>query len=263
MRIIAIDDENPALYLVLDAINEVCPDAEVKGFNDPAELLEYAKDHPIDIAFLDIQIYEVLGTEVALQLKTLQPKINIIFVTAYSNYVSDAMRMHASGYIQKPVSPDDIRREIADLRYELPQQSEYLASAKCFGNFDFYKIDGTPVNFSRAKSKEILAYLICRRGASCNMNELGAILFEDESYDKKKKVYLQRIVFDLTKDLDHAGMSDLIRKSYNSISINPQKLKCDYYDYLNGDASLDRLYDGQFMDQYSWAEDYNNFWQDE
>lgn len=261
MRIIAIDDERPALCLLLDAVREACPDAEIEGFQDPAELLEYAEANAVDIAFLDIQIYDVLGTEIAMKLKKIYPRINIIFVTAYDNYVSDAMRMHASGYIRKPVRAEDIRREVKDLRYELKETPDYLASARCFGNFDLFTPDGNPISFSRAKSKELLAYLICRQGSSCTVSELGGVLFEDEPYDRKKKVYLQKIIFDMMKDLEHVGISELIRKSYNSISVNPQKLKCDYYDYLNNESGAEKLYRGHFMDQFSWAEEFNSFWQ--
>lgn len=261
MRIAAIDDERPALFLLLDAIKDACPDAEVQGYDDPEALLNDAAQKPVDIAFLDVQIYDVLGTDVAIKLKKMYPRINVIFVTAYDNYVSDAMRMHASGYIRKPVTAEDIRREMGDLRYEPEQAPNYVATAKCFGNFDLFTPGGAPVNFSRAKSKELFAYLICKQGSSCTVGELGGILFEDEPYDQKKKMYMQKIIFDMVKDLEHAGMGALIRKSYNSISVNPQQLKCDYYDYLNEVPGADKLYRGEFMNQYSWAEEYNSFWQ--
>ena len=43
------------------------------------------------------------GVEVAKRLKNANPKMNIIFVTGFSEYKSDAMDMKASGYIMKPV----------------------------------------------------------------------------------------------------------------------------------------------------------------
>ena len=65
MNIVAIDDELPALNLLLEAINEAKPEAEVHGFSDPDELIEYVKSNPVDVACLDIQIYDITGIELA------------------------------------------------------------------------------------------------------------------------------------------------------------------------------------------------------
>lgn len=261
MKIIAIDDELPALNLLLEAINEAKPDAEVKGFSDPDELLDFIKNNQIDVACLDIQIYDVLGTELAKVIKEIQPRVNIIFVTAYGDYVNEAMKMHASGYLRKPVVAEDIARELADLRYEINSTDDLIKiKVKCFGSFEVFYPDGELVHFSRAKSKEAFAYLICKNGSSSTVNELGSILFQDELYDEKKKNYIQKIISVMNKDLEMAGLSDVVRKSYNSISIDPKLIECDYYHYLNGDISLESNYHGEFMDQYSWAEYYNDFY---
>ena len=261
MNIVAIDDELPALNLLLEAINEAKPEVEVHGFSDPDELIEYVKKNPVDIACLDIQIYNVLGTELAKKIKEMQPRVNIIFVTAYGDYVSDAMKMHASGYLRKPVVASDIAREFDDLRYEISEPEDtYKVKVKCFGSFEVFHPNGDIIHFSRAKSKEAFAYLICKNGSSSTINELGSILFEDEPYDDKKKNYIQKIISSMNKDLDAAGLTDVVRKSYNSISINPKLIDCDYYHYLNGDISVDAVYHGEFIDQYSWAEYYNDFY---
>lgn len=139
MRIIAIDDELPTLHLLLEAINEAKPDGEVQGFSDPDELMEYVMLNPVDVAFLDIQIYDILGTELAKKIKEIQPQVNIIFVTAYGDYVSDAMKMHASGYLRKPVVASDIADELADLRYQINEGKPLRRlKVKCLGNFEVF-----------------------------------------------------------------------------------------------------------------------------
>lgn len=260
MNIIAIDDELPALNLLLEAIKEARPQAEVNGFSDPDELLDYVKNNAVDIACLDIQIYDITGIELAKKIKEIQPRINIIFVTAYGDYVGEAMKMHASGYLRKPVVAQDIMREFADLRYQVSEETtEYKIKVRCFGSFEVFYTDGEIVRFSRAKSKEAFAYLICKNGSTSTISELGNILFEDEPYDDKKKNYVQKIISTMNKDLDAAGITDIVRKSYNSISIDPKVIDCDYYHYLQGDKNPEFAYRGEFMDQYSWAEYYNNF----
>lgn len=264
MRIIAIDDEFLALNLLLESITTARPDAEVQGFSDPDELLEYVKSNPVDIACLDIQIYDILGTDLARQIKEIQPRVNIIFVTAYGEYVSDAMKMHASGYLRKPVSAEDIAKEFEDLRYEIEDnENQYKLKVKCFGGFEVFYPNGDIFHFSRAKSKEAFAYLICKNGSSSTINELGGILFEDEPYDEKKKNYIQKILSTMGKDFENAGLSEIIRKAYNSVSIDPKLIDCDYYRYLAGEKSPEATYHGEFIDQYSWAEYFNDFYYDE
>lgn len=264
MNIIAIDDEIFALNLLLEAINEVKPDANVKGFSDPDELIEYVKNNQVDIACLDIQIYDITGIELAKTIKELQPRVNIIFVTAYGEYVSDAMKMHASGYLRKPVVAEDIAREFQDLRYAISgEDTNYRLKAKCFGSFELFYPNGEIFHFSRAKSKEAFAYLVCKNGSSSTINELGTILFEDEIYDDKKKNYIQKIISTMNKDLEAAGISDVVKKLYNSISINPKLIDCDYYHYLGGEEVPEAVVQCGFLDQYSWAEYFNDFYFDE
>lgn len=260
MNIIAIDDELPALNLLLEAINEAKPDATVTGFSDPDELVEYVKNNTVDVACLDIQIYDITGIELAKTIKEMQPRVNIIFVTAYGDYVTEAMKMHASGYLRKPVVAQDISRELEDLRYEINAgETAYKMKVKCFGSFEAFLPSGEIVRFSRAKSKEAFAFLICKNGSSSTIRELGNALFEDEPYDDKKKNYIQKIISTMNKDLDAAGLGDVVRKSYNSISVDTKLIDCDYYHYLSGENTPESVYHGEFMIQYSWAEYYNNF----
>ena len=148
MNIVAIDDELPALNLLLEALKTVKPDANIIGFSDPDEIVEYVENNAVDVACLDIQIYETTGIEIADKLRKLQPRINIIFVTAFGDYVTDAMKMHASGYLRKPITADDIRRELEDLRYEVDENADNkLLKVKCFGNFEVFDKEGNIVHF--------------------------------------------------------------------------------------------------------------------
>lgn len=264
MRIIAIDDEALALDYLTSTLKTIRPEEEIIPFDDPDELLSYAQDNHIDIAFLDIRIYDTTGLEIAKKLKGMHPRINIIFVTAYGEYVSDAMRMHASGYLTKPFSAEDLKRELADLRYEVEEDDSdaTIMTAKCFGNFEIFNSTGDIIKFSRAKSKEAFAYLVCRNGSSCTIGELVGILFEDEPIDAKKKSYIQKIISIMIKDLEAAGVEGVIRKNYNSIAIDAKLIDCDYFKLLADKTRTDLEYNGEFMSQYSWAEYFNVFYMD-
>ena len=91
MRILCLDDEPLALKMLEAAIRETKSDAEVTAFRKQADLLEDAKQNGCDVAFLDIHMRGMNGVEVAKRLKEINPKMNNIFVTGFSDYNGDAM----------------------------------------------------------------------------------------------------------------------------------------------------------------------------
>ena len=58
----------------------------------------------------------------------------------------------------------------------------------------------------------------------------------------------------MTKLLREVGAEAVLRKSYNGVSLDTQKMDCDYYRFLRGEVSAVNQYQGEFMPQYSWAE---------
>ena len=255
MVIVAVDDEKPARILLENTLKAVRPEAEIHMFSTPEELLKYVEEYSADIAVLDICMYSDLnGVTLAKRLKEINVKINIIFVTAHERYLKDAMSMHASGYIMKPVTEEDVRKELDDLRHPLLEEKDTLLKVRCFGNFDVFTLDNVPVHFERSKAKEVLAYLVYKHGTSCTIREIAAVLFEDEPYDRKQQGYTQKIISSLMNTLKEYGAQDLIVKKYNSIAICPELVDCDSYRFEKMDVSAIDLYRNEYMAQYSWAE---------
>jgi len=253
MKILAIDDSIKALKLLTNSIKEARPSAQVFPFSKPSELLAFAKENPCDIAFLDIQIWGMNGLEVAKELKEITPKINIIFVTAFSQYAREAFELHPSGYILKPVMKEAVEREIENLRYPINQKINERIYAQTFGNFEIFSY-GIPLKFDRSKTKELLAYLIDRNGAAVNINELCAVLWENERDTENLKAYLRKLISDLKKTLKKINAEDIIIKQHKNIAIIPDKIACDSYGFIKGDPVCVNTYRGQYMNQYSWAE---------
>lgn len=256
MRILCVDDERLALQLLEQSVKKAKPDAEVLAFKYQDELIEEAAQNGCDVAFLDIHMRGMNGVEVAKKLKEINPKMNIIFVTGFSEYTGDAMRLHASGYIMKPVTKEKVEAELADLRFPVVPKAGALLRVQCFGNFDVFTPDGVPVRFERSKSKEVFAYLVHRHGSSCSKKEIAAVLFEDMPYDSKQQTYVQKIMTALSKSLKSVGAEQVIIKSYNNISVNVNLIDCDYYRFEELDAGAVNAYQNEYMSQYYWAEFY-------
>lgn len=245
MKILLIDDEELQLLRLESACKKVMPESEFFSFTNPIKVVE--SNINFDLAFLDIEMPGLNGIQLAKKLKSINPKIKIIFVTAYYNYVLDAYRVHASGYITKPVNENKIKVEIDELDNVINLKSEKKLQVKCFGNFEVFH-NGNPVKFSYQKSKEVFAYLIDREGSLINVNELNAVLWEEDH-----KSYLRNLIADIKQTLKSIDCEDIFIKKFNGYSIDVNKIDCDAYEYKKDNPDAVRLYRGEYMIQYPWA----------
>lgn len=258
MKIIAADDEQIALEQLVEAIEQAAPEAELVSFQSPARLLEHAKNNTYDIAFLDIEMGAMSGVEVAKQLKMWNPRINIIFVTAYDKYMAQAFKIHASGYVSKPVSVEDIKEELEGLRIPVVSLGSNRLVVRCFGTFDVF-VNGRCLEFDKIKTKELFAYLIDRKGSMVTSGELRAVLWGEATTDDNTRSYLSKTIKDLKNVLAKAGASDVIITSWGKCGVDTTRISCDYYDYLDNKPQGVRAYNGEYMAQYSWGE-IKNVW---
>ncbi len=253
MRILAVDDENGALGLLCDAVKEVMPDAELEAFDSPSMAVLFAERNTVDIAFLDIHMFGMSGLDIAKRLKQYNPKTNIIFVTGFDEFAVDAVHLHASGYITKPVTAEKIKREMENLLHPIDFSSERFF-ANTFGKFEFF-VDGKPLAFKREKSKELLALLIDHEGASLTTEQIASFLYEERNYDRKLKNTLMPIIRSLQESLEAAGANEILVKSWGHLSVDTSKFHCDSYDYMKGEIYAINRFRGEYMSNYSWAEE--------
>src|SRR6478609_6443761 len=119
LRCILLDDELPGLaYLKL--LCEQIEDLEVvKAFNDSGKFLEECKSLDYDFCLLDIEVPGIKGIQIAALID--KP---VIFVTAYSEYATDAFDLEAVDYIKKPVQKDRLNKAIDRMRKILKEQKK-------------------------------------------------------------------------------------------------------------------------------------------
>lgn len=252
MKIIAVDDEKLALQNITALLRQAEPDAEIVSFSEAEEVFRYLSKSKADIAFLDIELGGYSGIELAAKCKELCPEVNVIFVTGYSQYMIDAFRLHASGYLLKPVRAEDLRAELDNLRNPIIHSTKRIR-AQAFGHFEIF-VDDRLLKFPRAKCKECFAYLIDRRGARVTYPELSAVLWEDKPFDRSVQNSTQKVISDMIKTFKELGFEKIIVRSRRDIAVDISQFDCDYLAVLRGDVAQLNAYAGEYMSNYSWAE---------
>jgi len=259
VNILIVDDERMPLEYLKRTVESVFPDSTAAAFRKPSEALEYvyslekSGEERIDVAFLDIEMGGMNGLQLAKSLKDIYGKTNIIFTTGYSQYAADAYAIHASGYLMKPVSAEAIIEAMEYLHHPIEPRLKKRVQIQTFGDFEVYA-DDKPLKFSRAKTKELFAYLVMRKGARCDNNEIVAALWENRPDSTALQSQFRHLVLDLRRTLRGVDAEDILIKQRGVLAIVTDKVSCDLYDFYNADTNAVNTYTGKFMAQYPWAE---------
>lgn len=258
MNVFIVDDEKIVLEdtkrSILKALNMVHIEVEnLVATQSWKQALILAEDSKPDIAFLDISMPGKTGIDLGKDFQAINPKVNLIYITAYEEYALQAYRMHASGYLLKPVDVDDVIVELNNLRHGKEEEKKASFRVQCFGNFEVF-YEEKAVSFRRQKTKELLAFLIDRKGAAVSAEEICAAIFDGDGTEDKHKNTLRVLSMELKQVFENCGIPEAYVHTRNAYSIAPNIIDCDYYDYLKGKPLSAQKYNGEYMKQYSnWA----------
>lgn len=261
MYILVLDDEQHAMNALSYEVEKVFPKASICEETKASRAISWAKElaekgEQLSYAFLDIEMRDLSGIEVGKQLKVLHPRVKLFFCTAYSEYAYDAFGLHAKGYLLKPIDAKEIEEaldEMVDDWRLLEDVTPNNIKVHTFGNFGVY-VNGTLLTFEREKAKELLAYLVDRHGAPVSTEQIAMVLWEDEPYDRKLKNRTTNVISSLRNTLREANVEEILIKSWNSLALDISKIKCDAYEFEEGNPVAINSFHGEYMINYSWAE---------
>ena len=116
-NVIMVDDRKLILTGGLPVLMDVLPNATVTGFTDADEAIKFAKSNRISLAFLDIELRNMSGLDLCNKLLEINPRTNVVFLTAYADYSLDAWKTGASGFMLKPITAAGVKEQLEKLRY--------------------------------------------------------------------------------------------------------------------------------------------------
>ena len=118
-NVIMVDDSKVILSDGLAVLEEVLPNATITGFIWPQEAIDYAKVKRVTLAILDIELGTASGIDLCRKLLEINPRTNVVYLTAYPEYSLDAWNTDACGFMVKPLTPEGVRRQLKKLRYPI------------------------------------------------------------------------------------------------------------------------------------------------
>lgn len=111
-----VDDEAPARSELKYLLDELGQTEVVSEAASVREAVEKLKEYPCDVMFLDVNMPEATGMQLAEALQHLKYPPAVVFVTAYSEFALDAFKVHAIDYLVKPVEKDSLAQAVARVR---------------------------------------------------------------------------------------------------------------------------------------------------
>ena len=85
------------------------------------------------------------------------------------------------------------------------------------------------------------------------------MLWGDHADSSRYGSNFRNLIVDIKHTMNELEIQDFFIAEYNNFRINPEVIKCDYYDFLEGDPTALKSFAGEFMSQYSWSEEVVGF----
>ena len=237
LKVVIVDDEVPVLNLLKMVLQKTGQVNVLETFTEPLAVLDKISTIKPDVVFLDIEMPEMNGLELASRLIEQDDELMIVFVTGYNQYALEAFQVNALDYLLKPVSLNSIQKCILRLlkfKSSGHQQKSMEKSQRicCFGDFEVYGNNGL-VKWSTRKVEEMLAYFIVHRNSNIEGWQLGEVLWPEEEPDRVRS-NLHTTLYRLRKTIKEEGLpieisSEKGGKGMYRCSLGP--LVCDLVEF--------------------------------
>ncbi len=217
LRAIIADNEEPAISILKILLERTDRVTVVESFLSAADTLSGIRDAKPDVAFLDIEMPETNGLELAERILAVDAGVEIVFVTAYDQYALDAFRVNALDYLLKPLSFEAVEQTVARLVRRkkgaaVPwNEPADFGRIHCFGKFTVYGPGSElPVKWRTSKAEELFAYLVQNLEREVPKWKICEALWPECSADKVD-IYLHTTVYKMKKVLDAARIEFIIK----------------------------------------------------
>lgn len=255
IHIIYVDDEQLALDNFRLTVEDMQGVESLQLFHSGEEALAWARNHEVNAAFLDMEMGSMHGLQLARRLHAIDENIGVVFVTAFSQFALEAFATDAVGYILKPYTREEVRKELRKVARYAPmaKQSISIATIPILS----LRVDGREIRIPSSKCRELLAFFVDREGVPASAGEIIACLWPERPNDEATGTLLRVTYNRLTHLLENAGIGHILVSKNRQRWLERESVDCDLYRILSGDLEAGKSYAGEYLREYSWAESTN------
>lgn len=266
LKAIIVDDERPAIrelqYLLSDY-----DDIEVIGaFTNPLKAQKEIEEYRPQVVFLDINMPQINGIDLACQITDSNPEIDIVFTTAYDNYAVKAFELYALDYLLKPIYKDRLEKTVRRIirKNKSPACSiERRLIIKSFGDFQIGWEGEEPIKWRTEKTKELFAYLLINYGKTTTKYQIIDAIWPDVDPEKAEHQLYNGIYY-IRKTLKEYGISKEKILLNGNYCLTLYNVNFDYAfinEYLHMDINtlplkvlqrIEEEYSGSYFENYDW-----------
>ncbi len=227
---IILDDEKHSVATLAWKLEKFCPEIEiVKQFTDSMEALEFIKENPPDLLFLDVEMPRLNGFEVLEELP--QPVLfEVILITAYDEFGIRAVKANVLDYLLKPIQNQELKAAIE--KFKQKKELENSEQKTITSTID----DSTPKsNRIALATKESIEYVLPKDIILCSSESNYTMIYLEGG----RKKLISRTLKDVETWLQDHGFY----RVHNSHLVNLSHIK----EYVRTEGGYLLLSDGRTL----------------
>lgn len=226
LRAFVVDDEPLTADLIGRFLEDTGMVTVERTFYNPLEVIKEVGQTRPDIIFLDIEMPEISGIDLARSIGKVDDEVYIVFITAYEQYALEAFKVNAIDYILKPIMPEDLRIVINKVVKRRNRRNQIETSVPetniiLLGEFSVInKKNASPIVWITAKAEELFAYLLLHENKWISKWTIIELLWPD-SDPKKSEQNLYTTIWRLKKTLLDSEVSIQLKskKGYSLLEL--------------------------------------------
>lgn len=238
VKAILVDDEPLALDFLERQLKKVSDISIIHKFVNFNLSKDTAILEDIDVVFLDIEMPEINGLELAEKILEIEPTIIIVFVTAFSEYAVQAFELNTLDYIVKPVQLDRLEKTLA----RIEEKINYLNTTPTPDNnilrinvcrelsFEVTKGHAEVVQWRTAKAQELFLYLLLHTGKTVRKSDLAELLWPEIDFsDDYSQLYTA--IYHVRKTLSTFGNHFILKNVADGYHLNIKNVSIDIVEW--------------------------------
>lgn len=122
IKAIIVDDDQGCIGALKVCLKDFPYIHVIGDLNNAKETIEFLNDHPTDLVFLDIEMADTNGIELAIQLQNNYPDMMVIFVTGHPGFALQGYEVYPVDFLTKPVNVDRLQKSLKKVLERLSEK---------------------------------------------------------------------------------------------------------------------------------------------